>query len=178
MRLHTAGRSASEAAHDITFVYCTQLSLQRGGISDAQRKISVMAGSNLDTERGRDPDEPTTMRRNEPTHLSDHPSHFLGAHHVGSHPMRASHTSVPTLCFISTPSNETDICGHRTVKAPHPVRSAKLSTVSPSQYCGGGPRGNPGCCSFLLLSYFCPSGCHQWPHPPASKSHSRAQESG
>ena len=46
-----------------------------------------------------------------------------------------------------------NICGHRTLKAPHPVRSAKLSKVSPSQYCGGGPRGNPRCCS----SFFFPS---------------------
>ena len=44
------------------------------------------------------------------------------------------------------------ICGHRIVKIPHPVRSAKSSTISPSQYCGGGPRGNPGCCSFLFAS--------------------------
>jgi hypothetical protein len=36
------------------------------------------------------------------------------------------------------------------VKVPHPVRSAKSSTISPSQYCGGGPRGNPGCCSCLF----------------------------
>ncbi|PWY97500.1 hypothetical protein BCV70DRAFT_50510 [Testicularia cyperi] len=51
-----------------------------------------------------------------------------------------------------------DICGHRTLKAPHPVRSAKLSKVSPSQYCGGGPRGNPRCCSsffpFFLFLFF------------------------
>ena len=40
-----------------------------------------------------------------------------------------------------------DVCGHRTLKAPHPVRSAKLSKASPSQYCGGGPRGDPRCCS-------------------------------
>jgi hypothetical protein len=45
------------------------------------------------------------------------------------------------------------ICGHRTVKIPHPVRSAKSSTVSPSQYCGGGPRGNPGCCSYLFCCF-------------------------
>ena len=49
-----------------------------------------------------------------------------------------------------------DICGHRTLKAPHPVRSAKLSKVSPSQYCGGGPRGNPRCCSSVLFFFhFC-----------------------
>lgn len=46
------------------------------------------------------------------------------------------------------------ICGHRALKAPHPVRSAKLSRASPSQYCGGGPRGNPGCCSSLILLLF------------------------
>jgi hypothetical protein len=46
------------------------------------------------------------------------------------------------------------ICGHRTVKVPHPVRSAKSSTVSPSQYCGGGPRGNPGCCSSIFFFLF------------------------
>ena len=50
-------------------------------------------------------------------------------------------------------SNHT-ICGHRTLKAPHPVRSAKLSKVSPSQYCGGGPRGNPRCCSSFFLPIF------------------------
>ena len=40
----------------------------------------------------------------------------------------------------------TVIHGHRTLKAPHPVRSAQLTRVPPSQYHGGGPRGNPGCC--------------------------------
>ncbi len=54
--------------------------------------------------------------------------------------------------IILMPSR-TDICGHRTLKAPHPVRSAKLSKVSPSQYCGGGPRGNPRCCSFPFWSF-------------------------
>ena len=49
--------------------------------------------------------------------------------------------------YVAVSLANADICGHRTVKAPHPVRSAKLSTVSPSQYCGGGPRGKLGCCS-------------------------------
>ena len=31
---------------------------------------------------------------------------------------------------------------HTVVNASHPVRSAKLSTTGPTQYCGGGPRGN------------------------------------
>ncbi len=53
-----------------------------------------------------------------------------------------------------------DICGHRTLKAPHPVRSAKLSKVSPSQYCGGGPRGNPRCCSsFFAFCCRCATSC-------------------
>ena len=44
-----------------------------------------------------------------------------------------------------------DIHGHRTSKAPHPVRSAQLTGVPPSQYHGGGPHGNPGCCGFAPL---------------------------
>ena len=34
---------------------------------------------------------------------------------------------------------------HTTVKAPHPIRTAKLSTVGPDQYCDQGCRGNLGC---------------------------------
>ena len=45
---------------------------------------------------------------------------------------------------------DSNIHGHRTLKAPHPVRSAKLTRVPPSQYHGGGPRGNPRCCGFNL----------------------------
>ena len=36
--------------------------------------------------------------------------------------------------------------GHTTVKAPHPIRTAKLSTVGPDQYFGRGLQGNLGCC--------------------------------
>ena len=39
------------------------------------------------------------------------------------------HVSYPTFTCFSHPIS---ICGHRTVKAPYPVRSAKLSTVSSS----------------------------------------------
>ena len=45
------------------------------------------------------------------------------------------------------------LCGGNdqiTMTAPLPVCSAKLSIVEPGQYYGGGPRWNPGCCSFLL----------------------------
>ena len=49
--------------------------------------------------------------------------------------------------------------GHTTVKAPHPIRTAKLSTVGPDQYFGRGLQGNLGCCmSFCLffLSFHSP----------------------
>ena len=39
---------------------------------------------------------------------------------------------------------------HTTVKAPHPIRTAKLSTVGPDQYYGRGLRGNLGCCMASL----------------------------
>ena len=41
--------------------------------------------------------------------------------------------------------------GHTTVKAPHPIRTAKLSTVGPDQYFGRGLQGNLGCC----MASFC-----------------------
>ena len=41
---------------------------------------------------------------------------------------------------------------HTTVKAPHPIRTAKLSTVGPDQYYGRGLRGNLRCCmAFFIL---------------------------
>ena len=42
--------------------------------------------------------------------------------------------------------------GHTTVKAPHPIRTAKLSTVGPDQYFGRGLQGNLGCCMSLFFS--------------------------
>ena len=38
---------------------------------------------------------------------------------------------------------------HTMVKAPDPIRTPKLSTIGPAQYCGGGPRGNRRCRMFL-----------------------------
>ena len=44
---------------------------------------------------------------------------------------------------------------HTTVKAPHPIRTAKLSTVGPDQYFGRGLQGNLGCCmSFYFFRKF------------------------
>ena len=40
---------------------------------------------------------------------------------------------------------------HITVRAPHPIRTAKLSTVEPDQYFGRGLQGNLGCC----MAVFC-----------------------
>ena len=39
--------------------------------------------------------------------------------------------------------------GHTTVKPPDPIRTPKLSTIGPAQYCGGGPRGNRRCRLFF-----------------------------
>ena len=47
---------------------------------------------------------------------------------------------------------------HTTVKAPHPIRTAKLSTVGPDQYFGRGLQGNLGCC-MSFLSIFSPGTC-------------------
>ena len=43
---------------------------------------------------------------------------------------------------------------HTMVDTPHPIRTAKLSTIGPNQYCGGGPRGNLGCRMFFFGEFF------------------------
>ena len=43
------------------------------------------------------------------------------------------------------------------LKAPDPVRSPQLSNIWTSQYYGGGPHGNTGCCSFC--NFFCSNFC-------------------
>ena len=49
--------------------------------------------------------------------------------------------------------SRTSSYGHTTVKAPYPIRTAKLSTVGPDQYYGRGLRGNLRCCmSFFILT--------------------------
>ena len=45
--------------------------------------------------------------------------------------------------------------GHTTVKAPYPIRTAKLSTVGPDQYYGRGLRGNLRCCKALFYFLRC-----------------------
>ena len=43
---------------------------------------------------------------------------------------------------------------HTMVKPPDPIRTPKLSTIGPAQYCGGGPRGNRRWCTFLKICTF------------------------
>ena len=43
--------------------------------------------------------------------------------------------------------------GHITVKAPHPIRTAKLSTVELDQYFGRGLQGNLQCCWALFFFF-------------------------
>ena len=61
---------------------------------------------------------------------------------------------IPKYYFAFLPSSY----GHTTVKAPYPIRTAKLSTVGPDQYYGRGLRGNLRCCMsfyfFQNLFYF------------------------
>ena len=51
--------------------------------------------------------------------------------------------------------HETEFCrnDHTMVTAPLPVCSAKLSTIGPGQYYGGGPRWNTRCCSFAKMPF-------------------------
>ena len=44
--------------------------------------------------------------------------------------------------------------GHTTVKAPHPIRTAKLSTVGLDQYFGRGLQGNLQCCMAFTFYFF------------------------
>ena len=44
--------------------------------------------------------------------------------------------------------------GHTTMKAPHPIRTAKLSIVGPDQYCSWGQCGNLGCCTAATRNLF------------------------
>ena len=44
--------------------------------------------------------------------------------------------------------------GHTFMKIPALVRSRKSSMKRSSQYCGGRPRGNTGCCSFCTSLLF------------------------
>ena len=74
----------------------------------------------------------------------------------GSSPCTSILDEIPIsnpLCqiSISNPPSPTSN-GHTMVKPPDPIRTPKLSTIGPAQYCGGGPRGNRRC---LFVFTFC-----------------------
>ena len=62
----------------------------------------------------------------------------------------------PTGCQVGTVRLSYD---HTTVKAPHPIRTAKLSTVGPDQYFGRGLQGNLGYCMSFFFKSFRPGTC-------------------
>ena len=62
-----------------------------------------------------------------------------------------AHTGVRTRAVPSS-------YDHTRVKAPHPIRTAKLSTLGPDQYFGRGLQGNLGCCKSFLFFLFLPAG--------------------
>ena len=76
----------------------------------------------------------------------------LSACHGRDHDQMPWGLQADSQVYVGT-TKQTFICGHRTLKAPHPVRSAKLSKVPTSQYYGGGPHGNPGCCSYSFVNF-------------------------
>ena len=41
------------------------------------------------------------------------------------------------------------------MKAPHPIRTAKLSILGPDQYFGRGLQGNLGCCKSFFIFFAC-----------------------
>ena len=65
------------------------------------------------------------------------------------------HWKDPSHLFWSSRPKKTLVpsYGHTTVDIPHPIRTAKSSTVGLTQYCGGGPRGNRECCMFFTLAH-------------------------
>ena len=58
------------------------------------------------------------------------------------------------FCFdLARPSSN----GHTRLKAPHPIRTAKLSSLGPDQYYSWGQCGNLGCCwaAFVIFATSC-----------------------
>ena len=69
-----------------------------------------------------------------------------------SNPLFGLDTDIESLAQIpiSNPLSLTSN-GHTMVKPPDPIRTPKLSTIGPAQYCGGGPRGNRRCLFVFIL---------------------------
>ena len=67
--------------------------------------------------------------------------------------MRESAADKKHPVYYRSPTPHLYQFGHITSRAPHPVRSAKLSGVEIGQYYGGGPHGKPGCRIFLFDTF-------------------------
>ena len=67
--------------------------------------------------------------------------------------MRESAADKKHPVYYRSPTPPVSQFGHITSRAPHPVRSAKLSGVEIGQYYGGGPHGKPGCRIFFYSSF-------------------------
>ena len=74
------------------------------------------------------------------------------------------HWKDPSHLFWSSRPKKTLVpsYGHTTVDIPHPIRTAKSSTVGLTQYCGGGPRGNRECCMFFVVLHTVLHFKHRW----------------
>ena len=87
-------------------------------------------------------------------------------HHLQINKQKKRHTYIHYTCNISRDmhikkklnkllkATFTLSYGHTMLKAPDPVRSPQLSNIWTSQYYGGGPHGNTGCCSSFIFFYF------------------------
>ena len=65
-----------------------------------------------------------------------------------------NHTTRPLALAYMIIKRSSASNGHTMVKPPDPIRTPKLSTIGPAQYCGGGPRGNRRCLFvFAKLQY-------------------------
>ena len=64
---------------------------------------------------------------------------------TGSYGINKATTSEMKTCSLTS-------YAHTMVKPPDPIRTPKLSTIGPAQYCGGGPRGNRRWCTFFTLT--------------------------
>ena len=69
-------------------------------------------------------------------------------------PLRFFIAKIAFFVFLGVLGFEPSSYGHTTVKAPHPIRTAKLSTVGPDQYFGRGLQGNLGCCMSFCFNFF------------------------
>ena len=68
----------------------------------------------------------------------------------GFEPLQEHFLRPQRIVFNAIKDTKLTSYAHTMVKPPDPIRTPKLSTIGPAQYCGGGPRGNRRWCTFLL----------------------------